>query len=146
MRQIETLYCDDVRKEAGNRMSYMGVYDSEMIVPSFPVAIQILHVVVTVKTPKERPFKRLELVFKSGESVLAHVRLPEEQLAAQFNPPDREFAEIVIRFIISFNSIVVRESSDIGVTAITEEGELLGNRLQIRSAEVETQPLATVDL
>ena len=39
MRHLITLVCDDVRSEVGNKLSLMGLYDEEMIVPAFPTRL-----------------------------------------------------------------------------------------------------------
>ncbi len=48
-----TIFCDDLRQEVGNKVSYMGVYQGMMFVPAFPVALPKLCAAVTARFPRE---------------------------------------------------------------------------------------------
>jgi len=68
------IICDDVRREEGNKMSFMGVYPKDIVVEKFPVIMPTLHfiavfedtkvalpgVVSILKLPKTKPMS-LEL-------------------------------------------------------------------------------------
>ena len=53
MSEITTqcIFCDDVRQEIGGKLSFMGVYDDKMLVPSFPSIVTSLNVVVKIQIP-----------------------------------------------------------------------------------------------
>src|SRR5260370_31589217 len=72
---IYTLFCDDVRLEVGNKLSYMGVFQN-IVVPQLPVWLPQLAVVNH---------------WRGGGAHLSQVRIlipdPQEELAASPPPP-----------------------------------------------------------
>jgi hypothetical protein len=79
---MTTVVCDDVRKEEGNKLSYMGIYGNSVLVPSFPFTLAKLCFVMslmgpgTKKTPKSLVFR----LFRDDD-LLAEISLPRETLA-----------------------------------------------------------------
>lgn len=80
-RYVHALYCDDVRMEVGGKVTFVGVYQSELCIQSDgPASLSKLCVVVTAQTPKEKPFNNLSLkLLKDGE-VLQAMEVPPEAL------------------------------------------------------------------
>ena len=56
-RFVHTIFCDDLRQEVGNKVSFMGCYQGELFVPFVPLLLPKLCVYVTVSTPVERPLR-----------------------------------------------------------------------------------------
>ena len=79
---MTTVVCDDVRKEEGNKLSYMGIYGNSILVPSLPFTLAKLCFVMsligpgTKKTPKSLVFRLLR-----DDDLLAEISLPREALA-----------------------------------------------------------------
>ncbi len=44
-------FCDDVRQEIGNKLSYLGIYGPNLIVPEFPTTLVKLCCVFSVRVP-----------------------------------------------------------------------------------------------
>src|SRR5260221_12068288 len=61
-RRAECVFCEDIRHEVGNKLSYMGVYRELMLVESFPVTIPNLVVVAWVSTNVDDKIETMELV------------------------------------------------------------------------------------
>ena len=67
------VFCDDVRQEIGNKLSYLGIYGPNLIVPEFPTTLVKLCCVFSLrvslrKVPKNVTFKLLrddELLFEA---------------------------------------------------------------------------------
>jgi hypothetical protein len=84
-----TIFCDDVRAEVGNKISYMGVYQGVMFVDAFPLALPRLCVAVTVRMPKQVVQRSRPLVFRifANDSVIAERAFePEIVIAAASEP------------------------------------------------------------
>jgi hypothetical protein len=80
-RILTAIFCDDIRQEMGNKMSFMGCYQSELLVPTTPIGLSKLCVYATVLTPIARPFKSLTLrVVLDGQIELARLEVPVEAL------------------------------------------------------------------
>lgn len=46
-----TIFCDDIRQEAGHKLSYMGVYGPNLIVPVYPTKVPRLCCVFSLRLP-----------------------------------------------------------------------------------------------
>lgn len=79
---MSTVVCDDVRKEEGNKLSYMGIYGDSILLPSFPFTLAKLCFVMTLMGPGTRKAPK-SLVFRlfRDEDLLAEISLPGEALA-----------------------------------------------------------------
>ena len=62
-RFLSAIFCDDVRREEGNKLSYMGVYGTNLLVPDFPIVLPKLCIALQMRTspspPKDVLFKLL---------------------------------------------------------------------------------------
>ncbi len=72
-RFVHAIFCDDIRQELGNKVSFMGCYQSELFVPFAPLALPKLCVYVTISTPAERPFKALSIRVDQGSNTIANI-------------------------------------------------------------------------
>jgi hypothetical protein len=64
-----TVYCDDVREEAGNKASYMGIYRGVLYVPFIPILLSKFVIVVSFSEPAlEDPVPLLIRVYMPGQT------------------------------------------------------------------------------
>ncbi len=47
-QHVETIYCDDIRNEVGNKLSLMGIYSSELFTRNFPLTLPTFCIVVKI--------------------------------------------------------------------------------------------------
>lgn len=47
-RFMTAIFCDDIRKEEGNKLSYMGIYNSGLRAPTFPLVLPKLCVAMSL--------------------------------------------------------------------------------------------------
>jgi hypothetical protein len=78
-----TTFCDDLRQEVGNKISYMGVYQGMMLVHAFPVALPKLCAAVTARFPRERAPTVLAFKLFLQDVVIAERSLDPSQLISQ---------------------------------------------------------------
>lgn len=138
-RFVHVLYCDDIRQEIGNKLSYMGTYEGIMLVPAFPVTIPKLAIAIRVSTACDRPFKSLTVRVLREDAVLAEVSVPEERLSVRpipnsaLGPED----EISLEFlaIVNIAPLTLDAASKLRVRAQTEDEELKGAALIIMDKE-----------
>src|SRR5690242_14693253 len=83
-RFLSAIFCDDVRREEGNKLSYMGVYGTDLLVPSFPIVLPKLCIALQMRTspspPEEVVFKVLrddEIIAERQIDVAALRNLPQ---------------------------------------------------------------------
>jgi hypothetical protein len=82
-RFMTAIMCDDVRREEGNKLSYMGIYSSNLMVPGFPFALPKLCFVMSVICPaQEAPPTSLTFRLLRDEEVLAEIPISEDTLGS----------------------------------------------------------------
>ncbi len=74
-RYCSVLYCDDVRKEEGGKLSFMGVYASDMYIQKIPTVLAKLCIQAKVITPADRPLKSLSLAVSMNDEILIDMAL-----------------------------------------------------------------------
>ena len=94
-RYLTAIFCDDVRREEGHKLSYMGVYTGVLGVPSFPSVLPRLCFAVTMTVaPKAIPSELRFRLYKNDE-MLTETEVPREALAAAqtLNPADDQVVQ-----------------------------------------------------
>jgi hypothetical protein len=93
--QLTALFCDDVRREEGNKLSYMGVYTGVLGVVSFPALLPRLCFALTVRIPADAVPAELRFRLMKDEEVIAENVVPPEALTAAraANLNDDRFAQ-----------------------------------------------------
>lgn len=131
-RFVHAIFCDDMRQEIGNKISFMGCYQSELFVPFAPVALPKLCVFVTVSTPIERPLKSLTIRVDQGSNTIANIETPGSDWAQSIPPASEDATRQLANVGVMLSPLAITEPGDIRVMVTTEEGELLGPRLRIK--------------
>lgn len=132
-RIVTATFCDDIRHEIGNKMSLMGCYQSELFVASTPTILPKFCIFATAHTPKNRSFK--SLVFKvmlDNTIELAKFEVPGEGLTGSDQTSDSNSTRMAVSAAIMFSPFNVEKPTILRVNAITEEGEIVGPRIQIK--------------
>jgi len=138
-RQLEVIYCDDIRQEVGNKFSYMGVYSGELTVPNAPVLLPKFCMSVKASTDIGDPFEALEarVVKVKGDDETELLSTGALQLPTELYGLDdgvnRRFAVQLTFMLAPFQ---IDEETNLRVKAITEREELRGMGLRIRIVTV----------
>src|SRR5262249_9307106 len=96
-RYLSAIYCDDIRFEVGNKLSFMGVYYGKLYVQQFPVQLPKLCISVSARTSVDLPFKKLIFKILKDDVVLAEAPIDDNVLNTQQTlrnvevPAGREF-------------------------------------------------------
>jgi len=134
-RFLTAIFCDDIRPEVGNKLSFMGCYQSELVVQMAPVALPKLCVFASILTPIERPFKSLMFrVVQDDDVELARIDMPEDGLAGSSQIFDETATRKIISTAIVFSPFAIEKHTMLRLMATTEEGEITGPRLLIKVA------------
>ncbi|WP_211466829.1 hypothetical protein [Collimonas silvisoli] len=144
-RLINTIYCDDVRMEVGNKLSYAGVYVSGMEIQRLagstaPVILPKLCVVMTAQTPKEDPFDILKFRLLRDSELLQEIETPQANLAEARKKIDHEPDAMFYIFgaVITLQALPITKSQQLRATILTERGELMSPALQIKLLDSES--------
>lgn len=133
-RHMWAVVCDDVRQEIGNKQSHMGIYTGEILLPTLPITMPKLCVVLTVRTLSTDPFKQLAVRVLRDDAELASIELDADQVATMnANLKDLESeAYISANFVFQFASFAVEQACVLRFRAETERETLKGGSTQIK--------------
>jgi hypothetical protein len=78
-RHLTATFCDDIRREEGNKLSYMGVYGGNLLVPSFPQVLPKLCIAIRMTTSPSPPGQLIFRLLKD-EEIIAESEIPSDVL------------------------------------------------------------------
>lgn len=138
-RYAHATYCDDIRHELGGKLTLVGVYSTDLLVPAFPAVLPKLCLIVHVVTPADRPFQQLKIRVQMDEASVAEGELSPEDLRLALDsvassgedmPADVEHRmELTAHFVIS--PLKLDGPGVIRVRVETEDGEIKANGLRV---------------
>lgn len=134
-RYLHTLWCDDIRQEVGNKLSFMGAYTAGLVVPQLPIVMPRLSGHCWVVTPKDQPFERLTLkVIRDDGEKLVEFTADPAVLKGSTSPSASEATDrIAVLFGFTMEGAHIPAGCKyIRCVADTEQGELEGNRLTVQ--------------
>ena len=134
-RFVTAIFCDDMRLEIGNKMSFMGCYQGDLFVASAPIVLPKFCVHATVWTPKENRFHALSVRFVLNDIELARVEAPVSDPEVATRIVDESATRVGISVAIAFSPFMIEKPTTLRVLATTEEGEIVGPRLLIKVAK-----------
>ena len=139
-RTLQTIWCDDIRAEAGNKFSFMGVYGGEMLVPTFPFTIEKLCLSCKSSTNIKKPFKQLKLVVSKDKTIMAEVDITEtlhlQDVSVEHIKNGAQF--ISAQTLIVLRQVVIDKPATFRVKLISEAGEVKGHGLRVELAQQPT--------
>lgn len=136
-RHIQVIFCDDIRYEVGNKISYMGVYNSQLLVNKFPVVIQKLVVAVAVVAPLEEPVDRLNISLCKNEDVLMKSELKKSSESRMVNENFQNDNGVPFKYqayqtVFVLTQLLIDEPCTLKLYADTETGIIESLRLRIQ--------------
>lgn len=126
-RFVVATFCDDIREEVGNKVSFMGCYDHELVAPSLPITLPRLCAHIRLFTPAERPFAKVVVRAFLNSDLLGELSIPPDVLA---QAGERTPAAVMV-----FTPLAVAQPSRLRVEIETEAGTLEARALTLRAQE-----------
>jgi hypothetical protein len=133
-RVLTAIFCDDIRKEEGNKLSYMGVYTGFLGVTNFPAILPRLCVALTLRlSPDMVPSNELRFRLCIDDAVSAEYAVPAETLADSRLTASKIGDERFTQFGTIFQMFPVQLSGpcSLRVRAICDGEEVKGGSLTI---------------
>lgn len=129
-RTAHLVVCDDIRQEANNKHSLMGIYGPDVLVEKLPALLPKLCLQVHVRTPTSRPIKTLKVELTGPGSDRVEVESPANilQQAATEIRPDSEF--LIYTFNLISAPFIINEAGLVRVTAVADEKKLLAGQFR----------------
>lgn len=135
-RYINAIFCEDIRHEVGNKHSFMGCFDKELILPSFPAFINKISIAVICSTPLDNIFKSLVVRVTLDDEIIGETEFPEDTLQKMVEEVKAENYPnnlVGIKVFANFSPMLFERPSNLDVIAICETGKIVGPRLLVRS-------------
>lgn len=138
--RIETIFCDDIREEVGNKRSLMGIYHGEMFVHSMPILLPKLCFYITYITDiSEAPIK-LEIRVVKGVEEIELITTGEIQPDSKYEEPPNNnlgvpFKNRTMIMAFTLSPFTIEEETVVRVVVVTDSGKTYGPCLRIRNAE-----------
>ena len=132
-RFVHAVFCDDIRQEMGGKVSLMGCYQGDLFVPFLPVALPKLCVFATISTPVGRPLKLLKVRVMQDETELVSLDVPADDMKQTILQAEDGVTRILANAVMVFSPFAVAAPTAIRVMVDTEEGEIIGPRLRIKT-------------
>ena len=131
-------FCDDVRQEVGNKLSYMGVYGPNLIVQSFPTQLMKFCCIFSLRVPLGAVPRLVVFKLLHDEEVL----FESETAPPQFAPaPDgvsedqNESRIVTISAVAQLVGFEITRRSVLKARAIVDGEELRGGAVEVLSEE-----------
>lgn len=131
-------FCDDIRQEVGNKLSYMGVYGPDLIVPSFPATLPKLCCVFNLRIPFEQsPKKKIAFRLQREDDVIfeAEITPPGEEAVRDLVSRPDDSPWVWISFVAQLANFEISEPALLRARAlIDDEWEVRGGALRLQAA------------
>lgn len=130
-------FCDDVRQEVGNKLSYLGVYGPNLIVPMFPTTLIKLCCIFTVRMPASAPPRNVVIKLLRDDEVIFEADLSAAipgDAATNAPPGAADSQALIISSIAQFVSFPVTQAASLKARAIVDGKELRGGGLELQAA------------
>jgi hypothetical protein len=137
-----TIFCDDVRYETGNKLSYMGVYDSELIViGEYPIVVPKLLLSVVYMADPESENHQIDLaIFLPGNlSEQPNYVAKLDVISAEPSDEMEKFGLGRVAYamdLIELSPFTVTERGFVRVRAYREGWETRLGALEIKTGEI----------
>ncbi|MGY5776566.1 DUF6941 family protein [Rhizobium sp. LEGMi135b] len=128
MRYGYCIFCDDVRTEIGEKLSFIGVYSGVLMLPEFPISLPKFCVHVNLITLATEPYRSIVLrcIAPGDRQPLLEERLDAAQLSEQREVmEDAEASDIPINVVVGaslvFSPLRLRQPGLLTVSAIIDD-------------------------
>ena len=132
-------FCDDVRQEVGNKLSYLGVYGPNLIVQSYPTTLVKLCCVMSVRLPAGAAPKQVVFRLLKDDETLYETDLSPSDFKDATVASAESGAELLALTISSAAQIVgfpVTQRCFLKARAIVDGKELRGGALELVAADI----------
>jgi len=131
-RHLSVIYADDLRQEVDGKITIVGMYQAQMLVPVFPISLPKLAVLMTAVTPADQPFGKLTLQLMKDDEVLQSLDLDLTGQGVVSLAQDQEGAAIMeLNFANIISPLQLDGPCQLRARLETEQGPVVGRPLMI---------------
>jgi hypothetical protein len=144
---VWTTFCDDLRQEAGNKLSYMGVYGPNLIVPAYPTTVPRLCCVFSLRLPATANPRRItfKLLRDDVEISVADMLATGGRRLIPELPTDSARAQVVtISSAMQISNLEIAQRALLTARAYVDGKELHGGQLELLAAQGKPSTIAGI--
>ena len=133
-RYVTALYCDDIRREVGNKVSYMGTYGPVLYVAEIPAKLPKFCILLTAYTDMDAPFQSLTFRILFDDKLLSEAVM---DLGVLGDLAENAAGEVERPAIMGYGAqfeiapFTINHEGRIKIRVITERGEMKGPSIKI---------------
>lgn len=122
---LSGFFCDDIRQEAGGKLSFMGVYAQKMLLPKFPARLMKLCVHIDFCGPMGEFPNSVTFYMMNGEQELAHVTIEAGR------GPSPEEHSFTMRAGLTAAGVEFKEPVNLRLVADADGKKYIGPQLEV---------------
>jgi hypothetical protein len=131
-------FCDDVRQEIGNKLSYLGIYGPNLIVPAFPTTLVKLCCVFSVRVPLGNLPKTVIFRLLRDDEVMFEAEVAPTEVLGTANGGSADGSDTMALTLSSIAQLIafpVTQRCLLRARAIVDGKELPGGTLELLAGE-----------
>lgn len=129
-----SIFCDDVRQEIGNKLSYLGIYGPVLIVESLPTNLVKLCCVMSVRVPAASPPRKVTFRLLREEEIIFEadaVQSDIQDTAAPTAAVGIDSLALTISTVAQLVSFPLTQRCFLSSVAVVDGKELRGGSLEL---------------
>jgi hypothetical protein len=134
---LRVLFCDDVRQEVGNKLSYLGVYGGNLVVPAFPTNLVKLCCVFSLNLPSKAAPKSVTFKLLRDEDVIFEADMPPEHIKSleALAVSGSATQALTTGTVAQFVSFPITHACALKARAIVDGKEIRGGGIDLQAAD-----------
>jgi hypothetical protein len=125
-RYVHATYCDDIRQEVGGKITLVGIYAGQCIVPAVPCVLPKLCVVINLSAPRSEPITSAVVTGAFAGNEVFNMTLESEQISQIMAPsyearPDGQNMMLMLMGVMSPFNVATPGKLTLNVLANGEE-------------------------
>jgi hypothetical protein len=132
-KYLFAIFCDDIRREEGNKLTYVGVYAGKLGVPAFPALLPRLCFVLSMTVPLDDMPSSLRFCIYKDEELIAQSEVPTDALKSAQSGTTNLSDDQMVRFFSYFQMSPAQfaQRSFLRARAICDGEEFRGGSLEV---------------
>ncbi|WP_288078996.1 hypothetical protein [Pseudomonas sp.] len=133
-RYAHALYCDDVRHELGDKVSFMGVYSGKLLISDLPAILPKLCVALTLRSGLDTPFKSIVItgLYREQEVFVMNLNEQDVDRAKDSTPPSADSSALYVQILAIMSPFQIEEPGRLDIKIIAD-----GETLKVAALEIE---------
>lgn len=135
------LFCDDIRFEVSNKVSYIGTYANELMVQAFPVQLPKFCISASAGFSPDEPINSLCYKVYLDDALISEAELPQAELAngvqvlvKELGTADDPLQVITFTANIVLSPLPIEKPSKISVYAEINGERFIAGKLRVKQA------------